>query len=178
MHCVKHCVVCVKGTEISWESFRYHEQHQFWGVMMRKDDFSDDSLPSCRKKKICGHRMSLWVFLLPLLPHHVPQLKCAISHSNVKQAGQKENVWPTLAFVLIFLSNVQTLLPLGYLKWCGEDSQPLLSIPRQTHHQNTTSGRDQAGGWGGGVEMQQMFVWLLICGLIRVLQRQLELMAC
>lgn len=40
---------------------------------------------------------------------------------------------------------MQTLLPLGYLKWCGEDSQPLLSIPRQTHHQNTTSGRDQAG---------------------------------
>lgn len=54
--------------------------------------------------------------------------------------GQKENVWPTLAFVLISLSNVQTLLPLGYLKWCGEDSQPHLSSPRQTHHQNTTIG--------------------------------------
>lgn len=35
---------------------------------------------------------------------------------------------------------MQTLLPLGYLKWCGEDSQPHLSSPRQTHHQNTTIG--------------------------------------
>lgn len=59
--------------------------------------------------------------------------------------GQKENVWPTLAFVLISLSNVQTLLPLGYLKWCGEDSQPVLSSPRQTHHQNMTSSGDGGG---------------------------------
>lgn len=56
---------------------------------------------------------------------------------------QKENVWPTLAFVLISLSNVQTLLPLGYLKWCGEDSQPLLASPFQMHHQNTTSSGDR-----------------------------------
>lgn len=31
---------------------------------------------------------------------------------------------------------------------------------------------------GKAMEMEQMFVWLLICGLIRVLHRQLELMAC
>lgn len=37
---------------------------------------------------------------------------------------------------------MQTLLPLGYLKWCGEDSQPLLSPPCQTRHQSTTSGGD------------------------------------
>lgn len=41
---------------------------------------------------------------------------------------------------------MQTLLPLGYLKWCGEDSQPFLSSLRQTHHQNRTSSRDGAGG--------------------------------
>lgn len=40
---------------------------------------------------------------------------------------------------------MQTLLPLGYLKWCGEDSQPLLSSPCQTHHQNTSSSGDRAG---------------------------------
>lgn len=72
----------------------------------------------------------------------------------------------------------------------------LFSFLQQTHHQNTTSVGDGVGwgwGWGGGgdggedgarwrggkaMETEQMFVWLLICSLIRELHRQLELMAC
>lgn len=102
-------------------------------------------------------------------------------------AGQEENVWPTLAFVLISLSNVQTLLPLGYLKWCVVEIRSLsssFSSPdtpsqldkwrRRSGLQDTTRQREE----GGAAEMEQMFVWLLICGLIRARRRQLELMAC
>lgn len=45
---------------------------------------------------------------------------------------------------------MQTLLPLGYLKWCGEDSQPLLSSPRQTRQAlGTERGRKTQQGRGG-----------------------------
>lgn len=38
--------------------------------------------------------------------------------------------------------------------------------------------KKERGGGGRAMEMEQMFVWPLICGVIRVLHRQLELMAC
>lgn len=60
---------------------------------------------------------------------------------------------------------------------------PLFSMPdTQTSKHDERYGQSgdkrQSEAGGKAMEMEQMFVRLLICGLIRVLHRQLELMAC
>lgn len=127
------CHPCQGYWDISWESFKHHEQHQFlrcydeagWLLRHRPTPLSE--------LEISGHLIRLWALpAAPPSPPPPPRSSAEVCNFTLQRqtAGQEENVWPTLAFVLISLSNVQTLLPLGYLKWCGEDSQPLLSSPR------------------------------------------------
>lgn len=105
-----------------------------------------------------------------LLLLYTPELKCAISHSNVKQLLKRKTYdppWHLSSFLSqmckhyypwVILSGVVKILSL----FC-----PLLA---RQHHQNLASGEDRASlkdrvRWGeNAMKMEQMLVWRLICG--------------
>lgn len=141
------CCLCQGYWDISWDTSNImsstNSEVLWWGRMTSLT--TTHSSLSNRNQWTSHRSLGPARLLFPSLPPP-PNSSAEVCNFTLQRqtAGQKENVWPTLAFVLISLSNVQTLLPLGYLKWCGEDSQPLLSSPCQTHHQNKTSSGDRA----------------------------------